>query len=346
MTTVLYVLGTRPEVIRSARILQILAADPDVRLVIVNTGQHYDEAMMSGLLRELEVPQVDHNLDVGSADPVTQTALIVQAVGTVIQEESPDTVCVFGDTNSTLGGGIAAAKAATALVHIEAGCRSFDRRMPEEINRRAVDHVADLLLAVSELAAHNLEREQVLGEVRVVGDPQFDIFQTNSQSLEVGRDGDRGLITIHRQENADDPVRLAAILAGIAEVDPAMRWTFPVHPRTAKAMGPPPNSIETVEPMLYGELLEALLSSSVCVTDSGGLQKEAFWARVPCVTVRETTEWMETVASGANELTQPDGVLAAVRRARAKHLPRDYENPYGDGRASESIAQILREWTR
>ncbi len=329
--------------IRSARILQLLDRDPDVELALVNTGQHYDKRMMSGFLHELSVPPIDHDLGVGSGDPVTQTAQIIEAIGRVLDAVEPTSVCVFGDTNSTLGAAIAAAKAAVPLVHIEAGCRSFDREMPEELNRRIVDQISQLLLAVSELAAHNLEREHVMGEVQIVGDPQFDIFLEQTEPLRRGRLG-RGLITLHRQENADDPRRLACILAGIAEGGGALRWTFPVHPRTARALPAVPESIETVEPLLYRELLETLFASDVCVTDSGGLQKEAFWARVPCVTVRRTTEWMETVAQGANELADPETVAQAVRHARGKHLPREYENPYGDGRAAEQIAQILREW--
>jgi UDP-N-acetylglucosamine 2-epimerase len=338
----LYVLGTRPEVIRSARILQLLAGSDDVELIVVNTGQHYDERMLSGFLHELDVPPVGFDLAVGSLDPVEQTARIMSGIGRVIRESEPALVCVFGDTNSTLGGALAASKAGVALVHIEAGCRSFDRTMPEELNRRAVDHMADLLLAVSELAAHNLERERVIGEVRIVGDPQYDMFVEQTRDLSPATDASHGLITLHRQENADDPVRLATILSGVVKGGGDLEWVFPVHPRTAKQLSTVPEQIRVVEPVLYGELLQTLLSAVVCVTDSGGLQKEAFWARVPCVTVRGTTEWMETVAQGANELASPTDVAAAVAHALTKSLPTEHENPYGDGRASENIASILR----
>jgi UDP-GlcNAc3NAcA epimerase len=346
LTTVLYVLGTRPEVIRSARTLQILADDDAVELLLVNTGQHYDERMMGALLAELAVPPIDFDLNVGSDEPARQTARIVTETARVLAETTPDTVCVFGDTNSTLGAAIAAAKAGAGLVHVEAGCRSFDPRMPEELNRRAVDHVSHLLLAVSELAAHNLEREHVMGAVRIVGDPQYDIFLTHVRSIDTTAPRDHGLITLHRQENADDPDRLAQILEEVVAGAPDIPWIFPVHPRTARALSRPPRAVELVEPLLYGELLATLATSRICVTDSGGLQKEAFWARVPCVTVRETTEWMETVAQGANELASPPTVTEAVERARTKRLPGDYENPYGDGRASERIAEILRSWRR
>jgi UDP-N-acetylglucosamine 2-epimerase len=346
VTTVLYVLGTRPEAIRSARILQVLAADDQVDLTIVNTGQHYDERMLSGFLKELDVPPVDVDLGVGSGDPVSQTARVIESLGSTLRTVQPDTVVVFGDTNSTLGSAIAAVKADIPLVHVEAGCRSFDRRMPEEVNRRAIDHVSDLLLAVSEHAAENLAREHVPGEVRVVGDPLYDIFISQNGGRVASKGSTRGLITLHRQENADDPDRLAEILAGIASGAPEMTWTFPVHPRTAHALSRVPETIHITKPLLYGELLETLFASAVCVTDSGGLQKEAFWARVPCVTVRRTSEWMETVEQGANELASPESVGAAVARARLTSLSPTYENPYGDGHASESIAALLRDWRR
>jgi UDP-N-acetylglucosamine 2-epimerase len=342
LTRILYVLGTRPEVIRSARILQLLANSEDVELLILSTGQHYDERMLSGFLRELDVPPVTYDLGVGSLDPVEQTARIIAGTGGVIREANPDSVCVFGDTNSTLGGALAAAKAEVPLVHIEAGCRSFDQGMPEELNRRAVDHMSTLLLAVSELAAHNLERERVMGEVHIVGDPQFDMFLEQTRGLTPAGESNYGLITLHRQENADDPVRLAAILSGISKGGGDLEWIFPVHPRTAKRLPAVPAGVRTVAPVLYRELLQLLLSARVCVTDSGGLQKEAFWARVPCVTVRATTEWMETVAQGANELATPVTVATAVAHALTKRLPVEHDNPYGDGRASEEIASILR----
>jgi UDP-N-acetylglucosamine 2-epimerase len=229
-------------------------------------------------------------------------------------------------------------------VHIEAGCRSYDMRMPEEINRRATDHISDLLLAVSAHAAETLAGERVVGRVMQVGDPQFDVFNERKTPFVARAERRGGLLTLHRQENADDPERLRSLLHEIAAADPELEWVFPVHPRTRKNLHDVPETIMATEPLLYGELLETLVRARVCVTDSGGLQKEAFWARVPCVTVRETTEWVETVAQGANELAQPGGVRGAVERALAKELTELYENPYGDGNASAQIAEALRAW--
>jgi UDP-GlcNAc3NAcA epimerase len=343
-----YVLGTRPEVIRSARVLRLLADDRDTETTVIVTGQHYDDNMLGVFLRELEIPYVSSDLGIGSARPGEQTAAVLQGVSLLLHERQLDCLCVFGDTNSTLGAGLAAVKADVPLVHIEAGCRSFDMAMPEEVNRRAVDHISGLLLAVSHLAAENLRREHVPGRVEVVGDPQFDVFSRQPLPVVNREDRHLGLITLHRPENADDPSRLGAILREIAEApggSTEVEWIFPVHPRTANSLRDTPSNIRLCEPLSYRDLLDALFASRVCVTDSGGLQKEAFWARVPCVTVRRTSEWMETVWAGANVLAQPDADLSdAVAAAASTELPDEYENPYGGGEASEQIVSVLKAW--
>jgi UDP-GlcNAc3NAcA epimerase len=313
-------------------------------VTIVNTGQHYDDNMLGGFLRELDVPKPHVDLDVGSADAVLQTAMVMQRLGQFLAERRPDCVCVFGDTNSTLAAGLAAVKAGIPLVHVEAGCRSFDMRMPEEVNRRVVDHISSLLLPVSPVGAENLRREAVLGSIEVVGDPQFDVFSRQTQQF-TGAARTRGLITIHRPENADDPERLRLVLEEIAATEAEVDWMFPIHPRTRRSLGPVPPEISLCEPLLYAQLLEALFEARICVTDSGGLQKEAFWARVPCVTVRPTTEWMETVDAGANVLAQPgDNLMSAVASSLELTLDESYENPYGDGHGSEQIINAIMRW--
>jgi UDP-N-acetylglucosamine 2-epimerase len=342
-----YVLGTRPEVIRSARLLKLLSADDDWAVVVINTGQHYDDNMLGRFLLELEIPSVSIDLNVGPSNPAEQTASIIRDVANVIKDERPDGLCVFGDTNSTLGAAVAAVKVGVPLAHIEAGCRSFDMAMPEEVNRRAVDHISDLLLPVSELAAENLRREGAPGRIEVVGDPQYDVFIRQSIPAPPRRDRRQGLITLHRPENADESSRLERILEeiSIASLEDEIDWVFPVHPRTAKALRRVPDGIRISEPLGYRELLSVLFNSRVCVTDSGGLQKEAFWARVPCVTVRKTSEWMETVWAGANTLAQPEqNLAAAVNAAATQQLPDEYDNPYGAGDASEQIVRALRTW--
>lgn len=344
-----YVLGTRPEVIRSARILRLLSNDDDVDTVVVNTGQHYDHNMLGAFLDELEVPYVSVDLEVGPADPGVQTATVIEGITRVLRSERVACLCVFGDTNSTLGAAVAAVKGGVPLVHVEAGCRSYDMRMPEEVNRRVVDHMSALLLPVSEHGADVLAGEKVPGEIVVAGDPQFDVFSEQRVRITAGAERTKGLVTLHRPENADHRERLAAILEEVVAAPGAdtIEWVFPVHPRTLRALPDVPPMIRVCDPLPYGALLATLLESRVCVTDSGGLQKEAFWARVPCVTVRPTTEWVETVSVGANVLAQPGANVAdAVAWALATELPAEYENPYGDGRASERIVSTIKEWLR
>jgi UDP-N-acetylglucosamine 2-epimerase len=343
-----YALGTRPEVIRSSRILRLMVESADVELVLINSGQHYDRNMIGDLLGELDVPEIDVELAVGSSDAVTQTAAVMTGVGSALELTKPDALCVFGDTNSSLGAGLAAAKRGLPLVHVEAGCRSYDMTMPEEVNRRIIDHVGQLLLAVSDLGAENLEREAVPGRIAVVGDPLFDVFRERATAVAGARRSTRGLITLHRPENVDDPDRLRRILEDIdaASERAGLTWTFPVHPRTRGALPDQlPGSIEAEAPLGYAELLRALLSARVCVTDSGGLQKEAFWARVPCVTVRRSTEWLETVRAGANVLAQPgSSLLEALAQAAGTQLEERFENPFGDGHASERIVDTIQRW--
>lgn len=344
MLNVAYALGTRPEVIRSARILTLMTDQRDICVTIVNTGQHYDDNMLGDFVRELAVPQPHVNLGVGSCEAVRQTATVMKRFGKVLAEREFDCVCVFGDTNSTLAAGLAAAKAEIPLVHVEAGCRSFDMRMPEEVNRRAVDHISALLLPVSQLGADNLRNEMVPGVIEVVGDPQYDVFRRQAPGPS-GLPRTRGLITMHRPENADDPHRMQVILEEIAAAAPDLRWLFPAHPRTRGSLRDMPSAIEVTEPLSYGRLLETLFESRVCVTDSGGLQKEAFWARVPCVTVRPTTEWMETVQAGANVLAQPGVNLSeAIRTSLDRNLGEEFQNPYGNGNASERIVEAISSW--
>jgi UDP-N-acetylglucosamine 2-epimerase len=343
-----YSLGTRPEVIRSVRLLQLMADDPHVRLTLINSGQHYDLNMLGDFLTELEVPEVSAQLGVGSGDPATQTGSVLTATGRVLRQHNPEALCVFGDTNSTLGAALAAVKLGIPLIHIESGCRSYDMQMPEEVNRRLVDQMAGLLLAVSELGRENLVKESVHGRIEVVGDPLFDVFHAQAPRGRSWDSSPQGLVTLHRPDNVDDEARFAAI---IGELDTAsqttgMEWAFPVHPRTRKTLpADMPSRVHVTDPVSYKELLELLATSLVCVTDSGGLQKEALWMRVPCVTVRKTTEWMETVWQGANILAPlgTDLAGAIVRSLKPEEQP-DFSNPYGDGNASERILTITKDW--
>ena len=344
---VAYCLGTRPEVIRSSRLLRLMARDPAVRMTLISTGQHYDANMLGDFLDELNVPAVSVDLRVGSADGARQLAAVVDRIAEVVLQDPPDAVCVFGDTNSALGCALAGAKLGFPVVHVEAGCRSHDMTMQEEINRRVIDHVSALLLAVSELGVENLRAERVPGSIEMVGDPLFDVFaRYRLPPREVGNPR-YGLATLHRAENVDDPARLELILA---EIDAAARvldsyWVFPVHPRTRRSLRRRAyQAIRLLGPLSYREFLSHLRGCVVCVTDSGGVQKEALWAHVPCVTVRSATEWMETIWQGANVLAPPGSdIRSAIVESPARETEADFSNPYGDGRASEMVVAAIKD---
>lgn len=343
-----YCLGTRPEVIRSARLLQLMANDPNVELTVINSGQHYDRNMFGAFFAELRVPPAATDLAV-AGDPVTQMAEIMRGAALFFGDVPADAICVFGDTNSSLAFALAAARLHIPLVHIEAGCRSYDMSMPEEVNRRLIDHCADYLLAVSDLGASNLRGEHVPGRIEVVGDPLFDVYCRMEVQARVG-ERLHGLLTLHRPANVDNRDRLRAILDQVVKAAnrSGLEWIFPVHPRTRHSLPESlPSSIVTVDPLPYAELIAALRSAPVCVTDSGGLQKEALWARVPCVTIRPNTEWMETIWQQSNVLA-PLGsdITGAIVEGLDRTRTRDFSNPYGDGTASERIVGSLKDWLR
>lgn len=350
---VVYGVGTRPELIRSAQICRLLDSDPDIKVTLLATGQHYDEDMWDIFMRELQVDVETISLAVRQSDPARQIAEILTGASQVLTDMQPRAVCVFGDTNSSLSLALAALKTGIDLVHIEAGCRSFDFRMQEEHNRRVIDHIAGLLLCLSPAALKNLQREQVPGRVVRIGDPQMDEFQRTSKALDApDQDGDlpRGFLTLHRAENVDDPNHLLSILSVVADVGQifGLRWTFPVHPRTRKNLPATlPGVIDLVSPLSYRETLLALRNSRICVTDSGGLQKDAYWSSVPTVTVRPSTEWIETLAGGRNRLvTHPIQLFDAVSSV-LRDPPRFSSadgSPYGTGRGAEEAVLAISEW--
>lgn len=342
----MFVIGTRPEAIRCARMLRLMEEDPEFDLTILNTGQHYDANMMSDFLRELQVPMPGIDLKVGSGDPALQVAAILEGVSRELELGTFDVVCVFGDTNSTLGAALAAAKTRTPLVHIEAGGRSYDMDMPEEINRRMTDHISGLLLAVCETPASFLRKENVLGKIEIVGDPQHDVYMASIPNVDVQK-RQEGLVTIHREENADNPQRMEEIFEALRAVasERAIEWVFPVHPRTKANLPKDTTGIRLVEPLAYEPLLEQMFASQVCVTDSGGLVKEAMWARVPCITARDRSEWVETVSQGANVLAPAGSDMKSIIMNQMDASDSiDFSNPYGDGDNSKRTVDAIRKW--
>ncbi len=333
---VLSVVGNRPQFIKSAP-LSVALRTAGIDEVVLHTGQHWDAEMSQVFFDELEIPEPAHRLDLRTADPTAMTPPIRE----VIEAERPDWVLVYGDTNSTLAGAHAAGEE-VAVAHVEAGLRSFDLSMPEERNRIEVDRLAALLFCPDERSAAQLEREGVRGRRAVVGDVMADatrIFAPIARRRTLPFERPYVALTVHREANTR-PARLAEIAAAVSAT--GRRFVFPVHPRTRRvleehaiALGP---HVETVEPLGYLEMLALVEGAEAVVTDSGGLQKEAYWLGVPCVTLRPSTEWVDTVEAGANRLAEPAGLAEALAAA---HFPGDAPPLYGDGHASERVAAAL-----
>jgi UDP-GlcNAc3NAcA epimerase len=345
---VLSVVGARPQFIKAAPVGRALMR-AGVREVLLHTGQHYDPHMSDVFFRELGIMQPHYNLGAGSGSHGAQTGAMLEGIEEVLLHESPDWLLIYGDTNSTLAGALAAAKLGVPVAHVEAGLRSYNRAMPEEINRVVADALSTLLLCPTQTAVDNLAREGVTRGVHVVGDVMYDAVQWASERVTgdaLGRLGVRPkeylLATVHRASNTDDPERLREILSALEAS--GERVVFPAHPRTRKvletggmAVG---GNISLSEPVSYMDMLALEKGARVVLTDSGGVQKEAFWLGVPCVTLRDETEWVETVELGWNTLagTNQERILEAL----AQPVPSTAPPPvYGDGRASEKIASLL-----
>jgi UDP-GlcNAc3NAcA epimerase len=345
--TIVTIVGARPQFIKAAAISRVLRQRH--REVLVHTGQHYDASMSAVFFQELDIPEPDVNLAVGSASHGAQTGAMLAKIEAVLLAERPDWVLVYGDTNSTLAGALAAAKLHIPVAHVEAGLRSFNRAMPEEINRVLTDHVSDLLLCPSQTAIDNLAREGITRGVALVGDVMADVLRLAVERADTAlpdisgvESGAYALATVHRAENTDDPARLRGILTGLSSLE--MPVIFPVHPRARRAIATvgwiPPNHVRLIEPVGYLSMVALMRSARVILTDSGGVQKEAYWLGVPCVTLRDETEWVETVTHGWNTLVgaNPEQIITAARRPYPS-MPRP--PLYGDGHAAERCVAAL-----
>jgi len=311
------VVGARPQFIKCAPVSRELRKEHEE--VLIHTGQHYDHGMSEVFFEELAIPQPDYNLGIGSGTHGRQTGAMLGAIEDVLLKERPDRVLVYGDTNSTLAGALAAAKLHIPVAHIEAGLRSFDRTMPEEVNRVVTDHVSDLLFCPTETAVRNLANEGITIGVHLVGDVMLDAMNYNravaeehSRVLEeVGvRPGEYLVVTVHRPSNTDDRENMAAILGALGEAGRPV--VFPIHPRTRKCLAgygllaDIPENVRVVEPLGYLDMIRLMAHAEKILTDSGGVQKEAYLLGVPCITLRENTEWVETVEAGWNVLVGAD----------------------------------------
>lgn len=350
------VIGARPQFIKAAPVSLALRAvhGSEITEILIHTGQHYDTNMSQIFFDELGLAEPDYNLGIGSGSHAQQTGQMLSALDAVLVRESPDCALVYGDTNSTLAGALAASKLHIPIAHVEAGLRSFNRKMPEEINRIVTDHISDLLFAPTPLAVRNLHAEGITRGVHLVGDVmqdslvgRMDVSESKSKILRKLELCTRGyiLVTVHRAENTDDPDRIENILGALQILAAETAVVWPVHPRTAKYLGKidePAAGMRMIPPVPYLDMLMLERNAEIILTDSGGIQKEARWLEVPCITLRDETEWEETLEGGWNRLAGADyeKILLTVREARSKFRD-SVRNPLKPSHAAEAIVKIL-----
>lgn len=354
------IVGARPQFVKAAvmsRLLRSAEWNDSFNEVLIHTGQHYDDSMSGVFFRELDLPNPDLHLQVESGGHGRMTGSMLLRIEEALEEQKPDIVLVYGDTNSTLAGALAAAKMGIPVAHVEAGLRSYNKSMPEEINRLLTDNISDWLFCPTQTAVSNLEKENIRKGVYLTGDIMFDAIlfyqeklrQSNPHQLlqSIGlNDGFTDepflLATIHRASNTDDPAKLSAIMQALGRS--RQRIVLPLHPRTRKMLIQhqiqAQSNIHVTEPVGYLAMLLLENRCQAVVTDSGGVQKEAFFMQKPCITLRDETEWTETVESGWNTLagTEPEKILSAIQQL---HKPSRYPAFYGDGHSAQQMLKAL-----
>lgn len=359
------IVGVRPQIIKSASVLRLLNRDEEITLCLVHSGQHYDFEMSKIFFNELSLSEPLYNLNIGSGSHAAQTARLMTRIESVVSKVRPDVAVVFGDANTTLAGALAAVKMHVPVCHVEAGLRSYDMSMAEEVNRVLTDHCSQMLCAPTEEAVKNLKREGIReGSILLSGDTMYDAILQHEEDIEKSTIIEDmslagkvyAVLTLHRAENVDIRERLTRIISAVMKLK-EITIVFPVHPRTKRrlreanlegALKRVPHVMLT-EPLGYFDMLKLMSHSTVILTDSGGIQKEAFLLHVPCVTLRYNTEWVETIQSGANRLvgTETERILVETRRIlEDEDIRRKLEsspNPYGDGKASQKIVKALKE---
>lgn len=347
--TIALCFGTRPQVIKASVLLPALRARWS--LITIDTGQHYDFELNRMLYEQLGIPAADHFLEVGSTDPAAQTATVLTRTAAVLQRNRPAAVVVIGDTNSTLGCALAAKKENLPLVHVEAGLRSAEPNLPEELNRRVVDIISDLLCTPGQANTARLRSEQVPGRVVTTGDVARDVLLRHLELAPPSKAGPHfAFATVHRAALTSDPDAIRSVIEAMGTLE--MPVLFAVHPRTQAALerygllGSVPPSVSVRSPLGYLEAVAAVRDAAVVVTDSGGLQREAYWLGTPCVTLREETEWVETVECGANSLVPPTLAGERLARAVADQCMRRPKHPwsrdaYGGGDAAQRVAEAI-----
>lgn len=360
------VVGARPQFVKAATISRAIREhnikqdNDDISEVMIHTGQHFDKNMSQVFFDELGIPKPAYNLDISGGTHGAMTGRMLEKIESELMLEKPDWLLIYGDTNSTLAGALAAAKLHIPVAHVEAGLRSFNMRMPEEVNRILSDRISTLLFCPTTIAVNNLNAEGIKSGVLNVGDVMYDAslfyrHQAKEKSMILNSlaltPKAYVLVTCHRAENTDDPCRLAAIVDGLASIAEDIRVVLPLHPRTRKALHDlglfeQMGDVEVLEPLSFMDMVQLEASAKVMITDSGGVQKEACFFGVPCITMRDETEWVETVDMGGNVLVGADSnrMLEAYGRVGGVSVGSAVRNIYGDGKASERIVKELLEY--
>ena len=345
MNTVVTIIGARPQFIKMALVSNALKKI-GVKEIIVNTGQHYDNNLSKVFIEELDIPQIKYNLNVGSMSRVDQILTMLKRIEKVLLHEKPRIVLVYGDTNSTISGALTALKHNFQVAHIEAGLRSFNEDMPEEINRVITDNIADYFFCPTKTALRNLKKEGKRKNIYLVGDVMYDSIKAQEIPETNKKITDYILCTVHRSCNTDNAERLKSIFKALSKIK--KKIILPLHPRTAKALKMSKikvgKNIEIRKPVGYLKMLELLKHANLIITDSGGIQKEAAILKVPCVTLRNETEWTETLECGANILAgaNTSTILKATKQMYGKKINTNPRKLYGDGYAHTKIASILK----
>lgn len=366
-TKILTILGARPQFIKAAAVSRAIQAREDIEEIIVHTGQHFDANMSEVFFEQLDIPKPHHNLGIASLGHGAMTGRMLEHIEALIQQEQPDWVLVYGDTNSTLAGALAAAKLQVPVAHLEAGLRSHNPAMPEEINRVLTDRISTLLLCPTETAVKNLSHEgfpfpatikngcQQKQRIENIGDVMYDAVlyyrerakeQVSLESFQL-QEKAYALYTLHRQENTDNPARLNSILSALRSIAKDMPVVLPLHPRTKAKLAQQNNhdalkGLIILDPVPYLEMQRLQMSAKLILTDSGGMQKEAYFHQVPCITLRDETEWVETVESGWNQLVgaNENAIMQAALNAEAPAT--NQSALYGDGHAADRALQLIR----
>jgi UDP-GlcNAc3NAcA epimerase len=350
------IIGARPQFVKAAVVSAEFAKHKSINEVIIHTGQHYDPGMSDIFFKELQVPKEKYNLETGSGSHGRQTGRMLEKLEDILLKEKPDFVLIYGDTNSTLAGALCASKLHIPIAHVEAGMRSFNRKMPEEINRIVADHLSEINFCSTKTAMCNLKMENLGKTGELVGDVMFDCSLKFAEFAEKRYDpfakfaiekNGYALLTCHRAENTDHKKCLTEIVKAVNRISETMPVLYPVHPRTKKFLNEYglsfSGNVKLIDPVGYLEMILLEKHASFILTDSGGVQKEAFFYRVPCITMREETEWVETAALGWNKITGADSkkIIAAFADFTKNRPAKTSVKPYGNGDASSKIVKVI-----